>query len=293
VNYDRVLITGGGGALASDLAQRLAGRCELYAPSQSELDIMNNTAMDNAFAQHDPDLVLNCAAEHNMGVCEEEPERTFVINATSVQRMARLASAHGARLVTVSSNFVFDGDRDEPYGEDDRPNPQSVYGISKFAGEHAAMAYNPGAVVVRTAGLFGLHGSETKGGNFVQRIIAGARKNGELNVVADQLLNPTYTADLADAILAAVDADAAGLLHLTNSGSCSWHGFAAAIVEIAGIEVPVHETSSGDQSGGGGRPLNGVLARPGADAAGLPALRPWREALEEYMQAAGLAAGSG
>ncbi|MEX2253355.1 MAG: dTDP-4-dehydrorhamnose reductase [Thermoleophilaceae bacterium] len=292
MSFDRVLITGGGGALASDLAERLSGRCELATPSQSELDIMNNTAVENFFASHEPELVLNCAAEHNMGVCEAEPERTFVINGTAVLRLAKLSSARGARFVTISSNYVFDGDRSEPYGEDDRPNPRSVYGISKLAGEYGAFAYAPDSLVVRTAGLFGLHGSETKGGNFVHRILAGARAKGELNVVADQLLNPTYTGDLADAILGAVEAEISGPLHLTNSGSCSWHEFAVAIVGLAGLDVPVHETKSDPDTGGGGRPLNGVLARPRADAAGVPVLRPWQDALADYMQRAGLAASS-
>ena len=134
-------------------------------------------------------------------------------------------AATGAKLVHFSTNYVFDGTSAEPYAEGDRPSPRSVYAISKLAGEHAALAYAPGALVVRTAGLYGMHGSESKGGNFVTRMLARAREQGSLRMVADQRLTPTFTADLARAVVEAVDADADGVLHLTNSGECSWHEF--------------------------------------------------------------------
>src|SRR5205085_10758671 len=131
--------------------------------------------------------------------------------------------------VHLSTNYVFDGSAPEPYGEQDTPHPRSIYAISKLAGEHAALAYAPGALVVRTAGLYGLCGSASKGGNFVTRMIARAREQGALTVVADQRLTPTFTADLAQGILAAVDGGVTGMLHLTNSGTTSWHGFTTAI----------------------------------------------------------------
>jgi len=289
VSFERVLITGGGGALASDLAQRLDGRGEVAARSHAELDVSDPAALEAAFGELEPTLVLNCAAAHNAEVCEAEPELAFAVNSAAVQRLARHSAQTGATLVTVSTNYVFDGERPEPYGEDEAPGPRSVYSISKLAGEHAALAYAPGALVVRTAGLFGLCGSAAKGGNFVTRILERGRERGALQVVADQLLTPTFTADLAEAIIGAVEAGVAGRLHLTNSGSCSWHEFTEAIVELAGLEVPV-EAIATEQERGGGRPFNGVLARPRADAAGLPALRPWRDALADYMQRAGLAA---
>jgi dTDP-4-dehydrorhamnose reductase len=135
-----------------------------------------------------------------------------------------------------------------------------------------------------------LHGSASKGGNFVVRALARARDQGELRMVADQRLNPTYTADLAPALLAAVHAGVTGLLHLTNSGSCSWHEFAEAIVEIAAVDVPVRAVETTVPPGGAARPLNGVLVSEAAPRAGLAGLRPWREALADYMTCANLAA---
>jgi dTDP-4-dehydrorhamnose reductase len=203
------------------------------------------------------------------------------------------------RLVHLSTNYVFDGRRAEPYAEHDLPSPRSIYALTKLGGEYAALAYGSGALVVRSAGLYGLHGSASKGGNFVQRMIARARgldahppagaHPPTLRVVADQRLQPTFTADLARAILDAVDAGASGVLHLTASGACSWHEFTTAIMQEAGIDVPIEASTTEIPPGGVDRPLNGVLARPRADSLGLSPLRPWREALADYMRRADLA----
>jgi dTDP-4-dehydrorhamnose reductase len=147
--------------------------------------------------------------------------------------------------------------------------------------------------VVRGAGLYGLHGSASKGGNFVQRMIGRARSAdgpGALKMVADQRLQPTFTADLAAALIDAVNADAAGVVHLTAAGACSWFEFTEAIMELAGIDVPIEPVQTTIGPGQPDRPLNGVLARPRADAIGLTELRPWREALADYMGRAGLSA---
>jgi dTDP-4-dehydrorhamnose reductase len=192
--------------------------------------------------------------------------------------------------VHLSTNYVFDGRREEPYAEHDLPAPRSVYALTKLAGEHAALAYGSRSLVVRAAGLYGVHGSVSKGGNFVQRMLARGRETGALKMVADQRLQPTFTVDLAAAIVDALERDATGVVHLTAADACSWHEFTVAIMELAGLDVPVEAVSTTVPPGGVDRPLNGVLARPGADALGLATLRPWREGLEDYMTRAGLAA---
>jgi dTDP-4-dehydrorhamnose reductase len=286
--FERVLATGGGGQLASDLETLLGGECAFEARSHAELDITDTDALKRAFAEVRPDLVFNCAAFHNVEVCEREEQQSFAVNATAVKRIGELCEEHGARLVHLSTNYVFDGSADAPYGEADAPSPQSIYALSKLAGEYAALAYAPGALVVRTGGLYGRFGSASKGGNFVTRMIDRARQQGELAVVADQRLSPTATADLAAAVIAAVNGSASGLLHLTASGSCSWHEFTEAIVELAGVDVEVRPTATERQPGGARRPLNGVLARPRAEELGLAPLPHWREQLESYMEEAGL-----
>jgi dTDP-4-dehydrorhamnose reductase len=279
----RALITGGGGQLASDLQQRLGDDAHSY--SHAELDVADPAALDAAFEDVRPDVVFNCAAFHNVDVCETEPDQAWAVNVRAVRDLAR----RGAKVVHLSTNYVFDGRREAPYAEDDVPAPRSIYALTKLAGEHAALAYGEGALVVRGAGLYGMHGSASKGGNFVQRMTARAREQGALKMVADQRLQPTFTADLAGALIDAVERDASGVLHLTADGACSWFEFTEAIMEIAGIDVPIEPVETTIGPGGVDRPLNGVLARPRADEAGLPRLRPWREALEDYMSRAGLA----
>jgi dTDP-4-dehydrorhamnose reductase len=282
----RALITGGGGQLASDLAELLGDDARAF--SHSELDITDTAAVDRAFEELEPDVVFNCAAFHNVDVCEREPDTAWAVNVRAVRDL----SARDAKLVHLSTNYVFDGRRPEPYGEDELPLPRSIYALTKLSGEYAALGYGDGALVVRGAGLYGEHGSASKGGNFVQRMLGRARQaDAHLKMVADQRLQPTYTRDLAAAIVDAVQRDADGVLHLTAEGACSWFEFTQAILENAGLTgVPLDPVETTIGPGGVDRPLNGVLARPRADALGIPKLRPWREALDDYMSRAGLSA---
>jgi dTDP-4-dehydrorhamnose reductase len=280
----RALITGAGGQLGSDLSVLLAERGQVRAAGHQELDVADDAAVAAAMAELSPTLVVNCAAFHNVDVCEREEDRSFEVNARAVKRLAEACATTGAKLVHFSTNYVFDGTRSDPYAEDDRPSPRSVYAISKLAGEHAALAYAPGALVVRTAGLYGMHGSESKGGNFVTRMIVRAREQGSLRMVADQRLTPTFTVDLAQAVVEAIDTDADGLLHLTNSGECSWHEFTLAIMENAGLDVPVEAIETDTGPGQVQRPRNGVLRSVRADTLGLSPLRPWNEALADYLR---------
>jgi dTDP-4-dehydrorhamnose reductase len=280
----RALITGGAGQLAHDLSALLGESARAYA--REELDITDAAALDRAFAEVQPEIVFNCAAFHNLDACERDADTSWAVNVRAVRELAR----RSPRLVHISTNYVFDGRRDEPYAEPDAPSPRSIYALTKLAGEYMALAYCDSALVVRSAGLYGLHGSASKGGNFVQRMIARAREQGQLGVVADQRLQPTFTADLAGAVLDAVQAGADGVLHLTADGECSWYEFTVAILEQAGIDVPVEPTTTTISPGGVDRPLNGVLARPRADSLGIARLRPWRDALADYMRRADLAA---
>jgi dTDP-4-dehydrorhamnose reductase len=288
VSIGPALITGGGGQLSSELQLLLGADARSYL--HAELDITDANAVARAFDETAPALVLNCAAFHNVDVCESEHERAWQVNVLAVRELAARCAQQGAKLVHLSTNYVFDGTNVEPYAEHDLPSPRSIYAITKLAGEHAARAYAPGAVIVRGAGLYGLHGSRSKGGNFVERITARAREHAALKMVADQRLSPTFTADLAQAILDAVEHGAEGIIHLTSTGACSWLEFTEAIMEIAGIDVPIEPVATSVPPGGAERPLNGVLANQVAVKLGLRPLRPWREALVDYMSRAGLAA---
>jgi dTDP-4-dehydrorhamnose reductase len=280
----RALITGGGGQLARDL-ESLLGR-DAHSYTHVELDITEGDSVARAMAEVQPDVVFNCAAFHNVDQCERQPDRAWAVNVHAVQDLAK----QGVRLVHMSTNYVFDGRRADPYAEWDAPSPRSVYALTKLAGEYAALAYGDRALVVRSAGLYGLNGSASKGGNFVQRMIVRAREQGSLRMVDDQRLQPTFTADLAAALIEAVQAGANGVLHLTASEACSWFEFTEAIMRLARINVSIEPISTTIPPGGIDRPLNGVLARPRADALGVHRLRNWREALVDYMTQAALTA---
>lgn len=282
----RALITGGGGQLASDLVNLLGD--DAVALSHSELDIDDPAAIDRAFEEHSPDVVFNCAAFHNVDQCEREPDQSWATNVRAVMELAK----RPAKLVHLSTNYVFDGRRSEPYAEHDLPSPRSVYALTKLAGEYAALGYAEDSLVVRSGGLYGFAGNASKGGNFVQRMIGRARDQGQLKMVADQRLQPTFTEDLAKALIEAVERDAAGVLHLVNDGAMSWYDFTVAIMENAGIDVPIEAGTTTIPPGGVDRPLNGVLARPRADELGLSKLRPVGDALQDYMSRAGLSAGA-
>jgi dTDP-4-dehydrorhamnose reductase len=283
---ERYLITGGGGQLASDREVVLGARAEVRAPGRAELDVTDDAAVAASFEAFAPTAVINCAAFHNVEVCEREEDRSFEVNARAVKRLATRSAQAGARFVHLSTNYVFDGAAAEPYAETALPNPRSIYAISKLAGEFAALAYAPDALVVRTAGLYGLHGSVSKGGNFVTRMIARAKDQGALKVVSDQRLTPTFTADLAAAIVAALDGGFSGIQHVTNSGETSWHGFTQEIMRLAGVDVPVEAATTVIAPGAADRPLNGVLR----STTGLAPLRPWDDALADYLARAGLLA---
>lgn len=280
-----MLITGGGGQLGSALAGLLGE--EAVALPHERLDITDRALVASALSQTVPDVVVNCAAFHNLQSCEDDPQRAWAVNVEAV----RILASHGVRLVHVSTNYVFDGAQDRPYSEHDVTSPRSAYAISKLAGEHVALGYGEHSLIVRTAGLYGLQGSASKGGNFVTRILTRARGVGSLDVVADQRLSPTFTLDLAEAIVAAIRSQATGIVHLTASGDCSWYEFTQAILTNAALDARLTETATPTGRAEPARPRNGVLARPRADALGLPRLRHWRAALDDYMARADLIGG--
>lgn len=281
----KALITGAAGQLGSDLDSILP---DPDARDHAALDITDEAAVRAAVSEASPEVVFNCAAYHNVDECEQNEETAARVNVEAVKRLAEACAEAGAKLVHFSTNYVFDGGAQEPYGEDDLPNPRSVYAITKLAGEYAALSYAPDALVVRSGGLYGVAGNRSKGGNFAERMVARARSGEPIKMVADQRLTPTYTPDLAAAVVEAVDAGAQGVLHLTNSGACSWHEFTLAILELTGIDADVEAVETTRRPGTADRPLNGVLASRRGGELRLPPMRGWREALADYLERAEL-----
>lgn len=277
---ERALITGGEGQLGRALVASLNGA---VAPGRDALDVTDPEAVRRSLREHRPDLVVNAAAYNDVDGAETDRERAFAVNADGPAHLARACEESGARLVHVSSDYVFDGRLPRPYGEDDPPAPLGVYGASKLAGERAVLTARCPRLVVRTSGVFGRGGSRVKGGSFVDRILSRARQGLPLRVVSDQVFSPTYARDLAQALLALIERSAAGLVHVTNSGSCSWHELAVAALRLEGIDATVAEVHSSELARPARRPAFSVLSNARYQALGLRPLRPWRDALAEYL----------
>lgn len=280
----KVLVAGAEGQLGQALCQRLGGRVA-WAGGRAELDVRDADAVRKLVEEVRPDVVINASAYNNVDAAETEPGEAMAVNAEGPLHLARACRDNGALIVHVSTDYVFDGRRGEPYSEEDRPNPTSAYGVSKLAGELLVASAAPEHLVVRTSGVFGAGGSKAKGGSFVERILARARAGETLRVVADQVFSPTYAPDLAAGILSLVEARARGLFHLTNQGACTWNEMATAALEMAGPRVPVQAIRTEDLGAPARRPAYSVLDNARYRALGLAPLRPWREALREMLAA--------
>jgi dTDP-4-dehydrorhamnose reductase len=278
----RAVVVGSGGQLGRELVRLLGGELA-WAGDRAEIDVTDSGAVTGLVSRLGPDVVFNATAYNRVDGAESDPLAAFAVNASAVHFMARAAREAGALIVHFSTDYVFDGTAGRPYREDDRPCPLGAYGASKLAGEHLVAAAGGQHLVVRTSGLLGRGGSEQKGGSFVERILAQARAGKPLRVVADQVFAPTCAADLAAAALALVGAGGRGTFHVTNAGSCSWHELAVAALAMAGLDAPVEGISIADLKLPARRPSYSVLDCARYARLGLPALRPWREALHECV----------
>lgn len=290
---DRILLLGAGGQLGTDL-RRVLPAAELVPLTRGELDITDPAAVDQALAAHAPQWVVNTAAFHRVDDIERDESSArlaFTVNATAVGELARATARRGGRLLTLSTDYVFGGGPPGPYAEDARAAPVNVYGESKLEGERLVRAASPDHLVVRSSGLYGLAGSSGKGGNFVETMLRLARTGKDIAVVDDQVLGPTYTADLADGIGRLLAANPpGGIYHLTNAGACSWFEFARRIFALSGLAPKLERTTSTAYGAPARRPAHSVLANTRARALGLPPLRPWSDALAAYLRAKGPAA---
>jgi dTDP-4-dehydrorhamnose reductase len=272
----RYLVTGAGGMLGADLLRALDGR-DVTALTRTQLDVTDPTAVREAVRGHD--VVINAAAYTKVDEAETHEDEAYAVNATGPQNLALAASDEGAKLVTLSTDYVFDGRATTPYAENAPRDPINAYGRTKAAGEELAIAAHPdGTYIVRTAWLYGAGGP-----NFARTMVRLAATNDTVSVVADQLGQPTWTGDLAGQIVAMLDADApAGIYHGTNSGETTWFGFAQAVFSVAGLNPDrVTPTDSSRFVRPAPRPSFSVLGHTAWNAVGLEPMRDWNEALAE------------
>jgi dTDP-4-dehydrorhamnose reductase len=280
----RLLITGAGGQLGIDLVRccETAGD-DVIAPDRDGLDIADRDAVHGAVSSLRPDVVVNCAAWTAVDACEGDPDLALAHNGLAVRWLAESCDRAGARLVQISTDYVFDGSLDRPYHEWDHTAPQSVYGASKLAGEREASVLGTAATIVRTSWVCGQHGS-----NMVKTIMRLATQHSELAFVSDQIGNPTFTADLAPMIRRLAVERRSGLHHVTNQRSTSWYGFAREVVAAMGKDpgmVRPIATADLQPARPAPRPANSVLDNTALRMSGIPLLHDFGEPLRETVNA--------
>ena len=270
----RALVLGAGGQLGSELVRLSPGATGLL---RLDLSVSDRAGIEAACDHYRPDVVFNCAAYNAVDKAEIEPQLAYAANGAGAENVAFACMRRGVRLVHFSTNFVFDGRLERPYTEKDEAQPLGVYGRSKLEGERSTLAALPGALVIRTAAVFGDRGSDIKGGSFPQRIVERARRGERIRVVSDQRVNPTYARDLARAAIELAAGDLSGVVHVVAAGCCGWDDFARAALAACGVDGTVEPVTSAELVTPASRPLNGCLA-----SIRTSALRPWREGLEEW-----------
>ena len=279
----RVLVTGANGQLGSELVALYSARSEdqVLGVDLPDVDITSESSVATLFDSFSPDVVINCAAWTAVDAAEENEAGALAVNGEGPRVLARACSAAGAWLVQISTDYVFSGDATSPYAEDATPDPRSAYGRTKLAGEVAVREELPEAhYIVRTAWLYGHQGN-----NFVKTMLRLEQERETIDVVDDQVGQPTYAADLAAQIVALLDArPAAGIFHATNSEQVSWHGFTQEIFRLIGADPDrVIAVTSEQFIRPAPRPAYSVLAHSRWREVGMTQMRPWQEALAEAL----------
>lgn len=281
----RIAVIGSSGQLGKDLVRVLA-KWEVQGLSHADIEITEKDSITAALARLNPEVVINTAAFNLVDNCEEEDEKAFRVNALGPKYLARECHRRGTVLVHISTDYVFGGEKSMPYTEEDHPHPLSSYGLSKLAGEYFVSMYAEKHYIVRTAGLYGLNPSRSKGGSFADKMLAMARSGRRARVVCDQILTPTYTADLAEQIEVILERSLPfGLYHATNDGQCSWYDFAREIFRHVGREDLLEKTTSTEWKAPARRPPYSVLANAALRKHGSDIMPSWRNALARYLAA--------
>ena len=274
----KILIMGSRGMLARVVTKELDGSCELYKRDTPELDICDKEMVLDDIRETKPDFVINCAAYTNVDGCEAEKESAFAVNADGAANIALACKESGSLLYHISTDFIFDGRKKSPYVETDEANPLSVYGRSKLEGERQVQSILTRYVIIRTAWLFG------KGGNnFVSTIGKLSEEKDELKIVNDQFGCPTYALDLARAIKSLLSIPAQGIYHFCNAGICTWYAFGLKVVELMGQKTTVTPVTTREFVRPAVRPAYSVLDCGKFTAATGFRIRPWQDALKEYL----------
>jgi dTDP-4-dehydrorhamnose reductase len=276
----RVVVTGTAGQLGKDVLLELARKNhQAYGADRQQLDITIEEDVMAYISEVKPDVILHCAAYTNVDAAEENEEAAYAVNAAGTEYLAKAAKRNGAKMLYVSTDYVFDGSAKEPYEVDEPTSPLGAYGRTKLAGEQLLQKNLDEFFIVRTAWVFGIHGN-----NFVKTMLRLGKERGEVGVVHDQVGSPTYTVDLAQFMVELMETDKYGVYHATNNGICSWYEFAVEIFKLAEMDVKVNPLTTDQFPRPAARPKYSVLSKRRIEQEGLNPLRDWKIALAAYLK---------
>lgn len=281
----RICVIGANGQLGSDVVQAFRKKGDdVSSLCHMDIELADLDSVANRLKELAPDVVVNTAAMHHVEQCEQQPEKAFAINAIGSRNLAMITRDLGSVLIHVSTDYVFDGEKAEPYVEEDAPVPLNVYGNSKLAGEQFVRTINRKHFVIRTSAIYGKQPCRAKGGmNFVELMLKLGRERGKVRVVHNEVVSPTATLELAAQIEEISDSDAYGLYHATAEGHCSWYEFAREIFNAAGMNVDVQVAGPNEFPSKVPRPKYSVLENRGLKRIGLNRFANWRDGLQQYL----------
>jgi dTDP-4-dehydrorhamnose reductase len=281
----RAAVIGATGQLGTDLCDTLqeAGSYELRALGHRDVEVTSAESLYQALQPFRPDVVINCAAFHRVDDCESDIDKAFTVNALGSLNTARVAEEVGALCVLISTDYVFDGEKEMPYRESDPAHPINAYGVSKLSGEHLLEQNCSRWMVARVSSLFGKAGSSGKGGNFIETILSKASTGQRLTVVDDIRMSPTYCRDAAKTLERLISGEGHGVYHLANHGATSWYDFACKALQLTGSVASVEPTSAASSTTKARRPKNSSLTTERSGGDGVPSMPPWTDALRRYL----------
>lgn len=274
-----ILVTGITGQLGFDVVKELERRGESFiGTTRKEFDLSDPESAKNFILEKKPDAVIHCAAYTAVDKAEEEAELALTVNGLATRKIAEACKEIGAKMLYVSTDYVFGGDGETPYEINDEKAPQNIYGKSKLLGEDSVIAMVRNYFIVRISWVFGANGK-----NFVKTMLNFDKRRKKISVVNDQIGSPTYTADLAPLLVDMINSDKYGIYHATNEGFCSWAEFAEEIFKQAGYKITVEKIPTSDYPTPAKRPFNSRLSKKSLDDAGFNRLPTWQDAVTRFL----------
>ena len=285
----KVAVIGASGQLGRDVSKAFVAAGDVVTPlDHAHMDIASAESVKNSLSLSQADIVVNTAAFHHVEKCEADPALAFAVNSLGARNVAQVTDSLGAKLVHISTDYVFDGKKKTPYTEQDPAAPLNAYGNTKFSGELFVRCANPRHFVVRVSAIYGSNPCRAKGGlNFVELMLKLSREREEVRVVDDEFVSPTPTVEIAKQLVVLAKTSEFGLYHATAEGSCSWYEFASAIFDMSDAKVRLEHACSGDFPAKVPRPKYSVLENAGLKSRSLNIFGHWKEGLKNYLAGRG------